>query len=451
MIVFRKRLIYWLVKEYIRKWGKAIALSFIVGLLVFFAILTMLRYFAPKIPIGKNETIGIVGAYHLDSLPDYITKDMSMGLTQLLENGTPKPALATHWRIEDDGKRYTFYIRHDGMFSDGSSVTSGDIQYNFSDVSVKRPDAYTIVFALKDSYSPFLTTATRPVFKKSLVGTGDYKLKNVVLNGNFVQSLTLALVKNIYQIKTYQFYPSTQAVKTAYALGEVSKAIGLYDTAYNNTAFEHFANTKVEKKINEKQLVTLFYNTQDTTLSDKRLRSALSYAIPDTFDEGKRAYMPYPQALWAYDGTYNFSQDIDRAKILLSSTDVGTKSATLKLEIKTFAHYKKTAAEIAKSWEKLGVKTKITVVDGTPENFQTFLGDFFVPKDPDQYTLWHAAQRNNIARYENKRIDKLLEDGRKIVDVEERKKIYSDFQKYLTSDSPASFLYFPYEYEITRK
>lgn len=62
-----------------------------------------------------------------------------------------------------------------------------------------------------------------------------------------------------------------------------------------------------------------------------------------------------------------------------------------------------------------------------------------MPKDPDQYILWHSDQVNNIVRYKNLRIDKLLEDGRSVTNINERKEIYSDFQKYLMDDLPASF------------
>jgi peptide/nickel transport system substrate-binding protein len=61
-----------------------------------------------------------------------------------------------------------------------------------------------------------------------------------------------------------------------------------------------------------------------------------------------------------------------------------------------------------------------------------------------------VALRSSITRYKNLRIDKLLEDGRKTVNINERKKIYADFQRFLLDDMPASFLYFPYEYTVTR-
>ena len=74
-----------------------------------------------------------------------------------------------------------------------------------------------------------------------------------------------------------------------------------------------------------------------------------------------------------------------------------------------------------------------------------------MPQDVDQYALWHSDQPNNITRYVNLRVDKLLEDGRKEMDLEKRKLIYADFQKFIQADPPASFLFFPYIYNVTRK
>ncbi len=451
MIVFRRRLLYWIIKEYARKWGKTLLLFFFAGLAIFFAFLFSLRYIVTKIPVGKSETIGVVGSYTPDSLPAFILSDMSKGLTTIGPDGTPKPGIAHSWKIEKDGKQYTFFLRNDIVFTDGKKVTSDDIAYNFSDVKVAHPNKHTIVFSLKDSYSPFLITVSRPIFKKGFVGVGPYVVKQDKINGSFVQTLTLALKSDVYKTKTYQFYPSYEALKIAYGLGEISSALGLSNIQYNKTSFVDFPNTIVSKTVDYNQLVTLFYNTTDGTFSDKRLRTALTYALPDVFPQGERAFEPISPKSFAYARDFTLSYDLEQAKLLLSATQAGSASAQLSVELKTLPRYRKTAEEIASSWEKIGVKTKIVSVDTVPTQFQIFLGNFYLPLDPDQYTLWHSNQDNNITNYENKRIDKLLEDGRRTVDLQERKKIYADFQKYLLADSPASFLYFPYEYTLTRR
>lgn len=43
----------------------------------------------------------------------------------------PKAAIATHWEDSDDGKTYTFYLRKDAKWSDGSVITANDFIWSF--------------------------------------------------------------------------------------------------------------------------------------------------------------------------------------------------------------------------------------------------------------------------------------------------------------------------------
>ena len=448
----RKRLVIWLFKAYIKKWRKTIFLSFIFGLIVFFVLKYGVNYFIPLMPFTDKESVGMVGAYTSDNLPPEILLKLSLGLTYIDKNNNILPGLANSWEIKDDGKKYIFYLKRNLYFSDRKKLTSSEIQYNFLDVKIERPNEYTIVFNLKNKYSPFLVTVSKPVFRKNFVGTGDYRVVSINLNGNFVQSINLFSAKAGTKELSYQFYPTEEALKTAFVLGEVSKITGVKNTKFANTDLSKFSNANVVKKIDYAQLVTLFYNTQDKNLSDKKLRDALSYTIPDTFSKGQRNNTPFNPNSWAgKNGLAIRQQDLDHARLLIKDSQISTQSSSLEIEIKTLPQYKDLAEEIQRYWQKIGVKSKIKATDTLPDAFQVFLGEFNVPKDPDQYALWHSSQNSNITNYKNLRIDKLLEDGRQTLDISERKKIYSDFQKYLLDDPPATFLYFPYVYEITRK
>lgn len=452
MIVFRRRLIFWLIKAYIKKSGKIILLSFFMGLIIFSAVIFSSQYFNKIFPVYKKESIGIVGAYRQDNLPAIITNKFSRGLTKIENDGSIKPDLASRWEVKDNGKTYIFYLKQNEYFGDGKNVTSDRIIYNFSDVTIERPEKYKIVFKLKDAYAPFLITVSKGVFEKGFIGVGNYRIENIKLNGDFVQSLTMVSVKNRFDTIRFQFYPSEEVLKLAFLLGEVSKASRLTNPSYSNTSFEKNKNVVVKKMANYDRLVTLFYNTADAVLSDKKVRIGLAYGLPNDFSNGRKAYLPYsPKSLFYNTEVIQRDSDLEHAKLLLDSSDSATESGSLILTIKTLKQYKKTAEEIAKSWKKIGVKANIEEVDGLPDNFQIFLGDFTLPRDPDQYSIWHSGQINNITRYKNLRIDKLLEDGRKTVDIDKRKEIYLDFQKFLMEDLPASFLYFPYEYDVMRK
>ncbi len=316
---------------------------------------------------------------------------------------------------------------------------------------VEKPSREVIVFKLKDKYSPFLVTlSNHKVFKKNNTGVSEYKISKVKTNAGFVDYVVLKSSKTNKTIK-YDFYETQEALKSAYVLGEVTKIIDINNLDYRKrVSLASFNNTKVLKQINSEKIVSIFFNNRDPLLSDKKIRKALAYSINNKFPEGERTYTSFAPDLWVNDKTQVYENDLEYSKLLLSQSDA-SKSSSLKIELKTLPQYEDLGGKLSEDWKKLGIQTEIKVVDGVPELYQAFLGEFPVLKDPDQYTLWHTGQSGNITNYRNLRIDKLLEDGRRIHDREERKKIYFDFQKYLMDDMPAVFLYFPYTYTISRK
>lgn len=404
-----------------------------------------------KLVFTKKETIGMIGPYTTKNLPQEILNKISRGLTKVEKDGKIKPDLAEKWKIAPNGKGYAFYLKKNLYFSDGTPLTAKNITYDFENVTVAIPDDFTIVYTLKDNYSPFLTTVSRPILKNGLIGVGDYKVKKIKLNGDFVESIELFSEKHrktfIYEL----FYPTTESLKDAFVLGEISKMTNLPDLSFKNTDFKTFKNTNVEKKVDYSKLVTLFYNTKDSFLSSKPLREGLSYAIPNQFKEGQRNPDPYPTFSYVFQAGNSNQQDLEHAKLLIEKSETATGSSKLKLKIDTLPKYKNIAKQISEIWKKINIETEIKVINQIPENFQIFLGDFNPSTDPDQYVLWHSSQITNITHYDNKRIDKLLEDGRKELNIEKRVLIYNDFQKYLATDPPASFLFFPYYFEVSRK
>lgn len=54
-----------------------------------------------------------------------------VGLVKLADPGTPVPALAESWTISDDGTVYTFKLRPDLKFSNGSPLTAEEVKWSF--------------------------------------------------------------------------------------------------------------------------------------------------------------------------------------------------------------------------------------------------------------------------------------------------------------------------------
>ncbi|MDE2025210.1 MAG: ABC transporter substrate-binding protein [Patescibacteria group bacterium] len=446
-----KRLIFWLIKAYIKKWRKTIFFFFLFGLIFFFILQFFLSTIIAKFPLIEKETIGVVGAYTVDTLPDFIMEDVSQGLIKLDKHGNPQPGLASSWEVQDSGKTYIVHVKSNTTFSDGSPFTSDALNFPYSDVKVLRPNPSTLVFRLKDPYAPFLVALSHPVFKDTFIGVGQWRIKEIKVNGTFVSSLTLAGVTQPFKVRIYQFYPTQESLRLAFVLGNVSEAVNLNNLSFNSSSLSAFANAQIDKKTDYSRLVTLFFNTQDKDLSDKRLRNALSFALPTTFTQGERAYSPISPLSWAYQQSTLYLPDKEHAKLIISTIEQDTKAQLPILTISALPGYKDVADKIISAWEQVGIRAKVKTVSSRPDNFQIFLGDFNVPQDPDQYSLWHSDQEFNITKFNSNRIDKLLEDGRKTIDHDSRLKTYADFQKYLMDEAPAAFLYFPYAYTVTRK
>jgi peptide/nickel transport system substrate-binding protein len=417
-------------------------ISFALGILSF----VILNLLGPTLFSRSTEKIGITGRYRTDNLPDFIVSKIGDGLTKLDESGVVEPSLASSWDTPDKGKTWYFHLRDDINWQDGKEVTSETIGYDFSDVEIERPDDKTVVFKLQNAFSPFPSVVSRPTFKKGLLGTGEWRVKKITVAAGYVQELLLTNKKEGNII--YRFYPTEERAKIAYKLGHINTLINLYDP----TPLDTWKTVEATIESNNNQVVSIFFNVQDKYLSDKSLRQALVYAIDKKSFDGDRAYGPLSPTSWAYNSqvkTYGY--DKLRAKELIEELDE-EQIKDLEIKLLTTPVLLPTAERIALYWEAIGVKTVLQVSSGIPADYQALLAVFEIPKDPDQYSIWHSTQTaTNISNYQNPRIDKLLEDGRAELTLVERSKIYLDFQRFLVEDSPAAFLYHPASYTISRK
>ena len=66
----------------------------------------IIKFIYPSINIGHPLTIGIVGRYKTDELPEYILNMIGDGLTQMSADGLPLPNLAESWQSGDNGKEW---------------------------------------------------------------------------------------------------------------------------------------------------------------------------------------------------------------------------------------------------------------------------------------------------------------------------------------------------------
>ncbi len=443
-VLKRGRFLYWLAAELSAKYTMWLVFGFVIGLAASLALGRLLPI------IGANwfspvERIGIIGEFTPTTLPSSIQKEISTGLTEVSDDGSAKPALASSWQMSDDGKTYIFTLRKDFLWHNGKPVLASNVNYNIKNVVFQSTGAYTLKVSLQEPYSPFPTLLTKPILQAGLLGFGPYKVTGIRLNGDKVVYLKLVPVANsTLAAREYRFYRTEALAIIGYKLGDIDVLADVSTLGEEAT----WGKTTVIKRVKSDRVVALFFNLKDPLLGEKSFRQALGYGLPIISEE--RAFSPIAKTSWAYaDKIRHYVPDGEHAQKLLVNSETATSGATL--TITTFSQYVDTAQAIANSWNKLGVKTNIKIENAITSQYQVLLSAQDIPPDPDQYPFWHSTQTaTNITGYSNLKIDKLLEDGRKELDVEKRKKIYADFQRFLVEDAPAIFLYNAPVYTIKR-
>lgn len=78
--------------------------------------------------INQNILLDPALAEDADSM--MLNQYLYEGLVTLDASGSPQPALAESWVVSDDGLAYTFVIRSNAAFSDGTPVTPDDVVNN---------------------------------------------------------------------------------------------------------------------------------------------------------------------------------------------------------------------------------------------------------------------------------------------------------------------------------
>lgn len=451
----RFRSLGWIASGFFKKHKRTLLISGLIGVLGFVFITKIL----PLLPQPKPTVrVGMVGLYSWETLPDEVHQKIGLGLTTIMEDGSVAPALAERWETSDKGKVYTFYLRENISWQDGTPLKASQLVYPFTDVEITSPDDRTIQFRLKEPFAPFPAIVGTAVFKDQRIGTGPYELRNLKKKGDVVEKVNLTGPKLNY---AYRFYPTLSAAAQGFTLGEVDVLQDVFEVPFGP---EWQNDLVIEKRVRFDQYIGAFFNLQHPLLGDKTVRQALAYATKKDYGGLKRAISPINPQSWAFNPevkTYDF--DADRARELFdkvftedeaasASAQHLPKKSEVELTILTTPTLLGLAEQIKATWEEaLGIKVQVQTTNTVSGDFDILLIGQEIFPDPDQYPLWHSTQPQNLTHYQSPKVDKLLEDARQILDQSKRKEGYFDFQRFLVEDTPVLFLYHPETYTISRQ
>lgn len=290
------------------------------------------------------------------------------GLTRLNERGAVEPDLARGWDHTLDGLIYTFHLRSNIYWHDGTPFTADDIVFTIgliqaddfpgpsdlgSDlwraVTVEKVDRRTVRFTLPEPYAPFLDYTTVGIlpahllkgvraaalpaieFNLNPVGTGPFQLEEIEVEGETIAAMVLGQPSRYHGSQSYldrvqfRFYPSDQAVFDAYEAGEV-EGIARISVADLPRASASPTLDLFSAQIAEYGIVFLNLGRSDLPFSQEpEVRQALMYALDRQriVDDALRGqalvvHNPLIPGTWAYDANVpRYEYDPDTAGGLL--------------------------------------------------------------------------------------------------------------------------------------
>jgi peptide/nickel transport system substrate-binding protein len=372
----------------------------------------------------------------------------------------------------------------------GSPYISG-----FMDISeIKVIDTHTVRFEYKQPYAPALLKLGMGVVPKHLfegyedirrspyarnpIGTGPYVFKKWESGQHIILEANKDYFRHEPGIKryVYRIIPDQSVAFLELIAG------GVDSVQLNPYQFRYRSETvQFKKKINKYKYLApsytyIGYNLKDPFLEDVKVRQALSYAI-DKKEIINAALLGMGESctghFWKNSIYYDQSVDIynydpAKAKVLLSEAgwvdvddDGVLEKDGLEFRMRIITNQGSQVREdvatiVQQQWADIGVVVDIQIVAWAAfldqfigrHNFQAVILGWSLPIDPDCYSIWHSDSIGesglNSVSYSNKRVDELIEKGRREFDTEKRKDIYHEIHRIIARDAPYTFLFSAY-------
>ncbi|MBF0236316.1 MAG: ABC transporter substrate-binding protein [SAR324 cluster bacterium] len=438
---------------------------------------------------AKDEVVLAIEAAPKTLDPRYAVDAFGMRMTQQLLYETliypdinlkMVPGLAERWETPaPDVLR--FFLKQGIQFNDGSALTAEDVKSSFQTVmepetgspfqflgtkikAIRVIDARTIEFQLTEPQSSILWDLLLPIFKastnrKNFYGTGPFLLKEqtpneivFVPNPGYPDPVSYKkLVFKIIQDDNTRFLKIRK--------GEIDLAINTIPFA--KVGFLQESNWSNKYDVIESPGLSyqyLGFNMNHPILKHKEVRQAIAHAI--NIDELIQFHQKghsvransliTPQNEFYIPNLPQYNYNPDKAKQLLDQDFPIKNGIRFALEYKTTTKREAvTQARIIQSQLKqVGIDINIRsfewgtfFTDIKSGNFELFSLLWVGVAEPDfYYTLFHTSQippeGKNRGHFSLPRLDNLLEQGRREMDIEKRKKIYREVQTILSEELP---------------
>ncbi len=394
------------------------------------------------------------------------------------------------------------------LLKNGGNYVPKDLQALWKDVDVVVMNENWVQFRLPEAFAPFQDYLTFGILPKHLfegqnideiansqinlkpVGSGPYQVDKIDSQNGQISGVTLSISAGYYKTKpfieqfVFQYYPDSQSAYDAYQSGQVMGIShvtqDILEQVLSNPSLAVYSGRMPE-------MYMILFNEKDpeaTYLKEPAVRRALMAGINRPLMINRYLYgqaviangpiMPESWAFYQDSEVFTYSPT-DAQKQLkdagyVPSGDAGSVrkkgDTTMSFELlyPDDGAYDNLAKQVVKDWGAIGVTVTATALpyDKLVErldqrSYQAALITLNLTNayDPDPYPFWDQAQMTggqNYTQWDNRMASELLEQARLTVDLQERIRLYRNFQVLFSQELPALPLFYPvYTYAVDQQ
>ncbi|MGO1117370.1 ABC transporter substrate-binding protein [Rhodovibrionaceae bacterium A322] len=413
----------------------------------------------------------------------------------------PMPNLATSWDVNEDGTIYTFNLKKNATWHDGTPFTAHDVVFTADKflretharfrvtlgyvTKIEAVDDHTVRFTLREPFGPFMGIfegGTMPIIPKHIydgtdyknnpanatpIGTGPYKFAEWK-KGSYIR-----LEKNENYHTEGQPYldeiywhviPDSASRAVAYETGKVDVLPGGSVENWDVQRLTDLDNSCVSGKGWEFFAPHAFawLNNRNKPLDDKRFRQAIMYAMDRNFAKdaiwnglGTIPSGPVSSKTRFYsDDVTQYDYNPDKARALLE--EMGYDGTPVRLLPLPYGEtWQRWAEAMRQNLEEVGIKVEMVASDVAGWNQKlnewdydiafTYLYQYGDPALGVARTYFSdniakGSPWNNVEGYVNPKVDELFREAAVAFPASKRQEIYNEVQKIIVDDVPVAWL-----------
>lgn len=369
------------------------------------------------------------------------------------KDGKPNPEIADTWSYDTENKIYTFNIKKNLFFSDGTQLTSKDILYTFDlskklninnrdtiaknieGVEISTEGDFKIKFKLPEDNSTFFEAISVYILSSRqlsqytedeieqfesdylFIGSGPFSINEIKPGG--VKMVRNEFFSNKPDIENFEirFFQDINDLKVAYR-NNLLDAVSNYGSLAEEPDWEITGYEEIKMDMPTRKRVILF-NTRLDLLNNSSIRRGIisltdkEKLIEEEDIEGIPIWGPYNEDNPMYNKDAGFLKyDLEKAKKELGDAGYTIDDTTgffvnseEKILSFTLTYYNtpvnnKIAENLEKQYLENGFILKLNPQDYekfiqetiATRNFEMILVELETTIDPDQYNLWHSLK-----------------------------------------------------------